>query len=48
MPPTGGYGGNCGVQDAHNLAWKLAAVLKGQAMSHSSTRTRRSGCRWCG
>jgi hypothetical protein len=31
MPPTGGYGGNCGVQDAHNLAWKLAAVLKGQA-----------------
>ena len=29
--PTGGYGGNTGVQDAHNLAWKLAAVLKGEA-----------------
>ena len=31
MPPWGGYGGNSGVADAHNLAWKLAAVLKGQA-----------------
>ena len=30
-PPTGGLGLNCGVQDAHNLAWKLAAVLRGQA-----------------
>lgn len=30
-PPTGGLGLNAGVQDAHNLAWKLAAVLKGQA-----------------
>ncbi len=29
--PTGGYGGNTGVQDAHNLAWKLAMVLKGAA-----------------
>ncbi|MAM72134.1 MAG: monooxygenase [Gammaproteobacteria bacterium] len=29
--PTGGYGGNTGVQDAHNLAWKLAMVLKGSA-----------------
>jgi 2-polyprenyl-6-methoxyphenol hydroxylase-like FAD-dependent oxidoreductase len=24
MPPTGGFGGNTGVADAHNLAWKLA------------------------
>jgi 2,4-dichlorophenol 6-monooxygenase len=30
-PPTGGLGLNGGVQDAHNLAWKLAAVLNGQA-----------------
>ncbi len=29
MPPNGGFGGNTGVQDAHNLAWKLAFVLKG-------------------
>src|SRR5690349_16022156 len=31
MPPTGGFGMNTGVQDAHNLAWKLAAVLEGWA-----------------
>jgi 2-polyprenyl-6-methoxyphenol hydroxylase-like FAD-dependent oxidoreductase len=31
MPPTGGYGGNTGIQDAHNISWKLAAVLAGQA-----------------
>ena len=31
MPPTGGFGLNTGVQDAHNLAWKLAAVLHGHA-----------------
>ena len=29
--PYGGFNGNCGVQDAHNIAWKLAAVLKGEA-----------------
>lgn len=28
MPPNGGFGGNTGVHDAHNLAWKLALVLK--------------------
>jgi 2-polyprenyl-6-methoxyphenol hydroxylase-like FAD-dependent oxidoreductase len=27
VPPNGGYGGNTGIQDAHNLAWKLALVL---------------------
>jgi 2-polyprenyl-6-methoxyphenol hydroxylase-like FAD-dependent oxidoreductase len=31
FPPTGGFGMNTGVQDAHNLAWKLAAVLRGGA-----------------
>ena len=31
MPPTGGFGGNTGVHDAHNLAWKLAYVLRGVA-----------------
>jgi 2-polyprenyl-6-methoxyphenol hydroxylase-like FAD-dependent oxidoreductase len=31
VPPNGGFGGNTGVQDAHNLAWKLAAVIKGEA-----------------
>lgn len=30
MPPWGGQGANTGVQDGHNLAWKLAAVLKGE------------------
>jgi putative polyketide hydroxylase len=31
VPPTGGLGANTGIQDAHNLAWKLAAVIKGEA-----------------
>ena len=31
FPPTGGMGLNTGVADAHNLAWKLAAVLDGRA-----------------
>ena len=31
VPPNGGYGGNTGVQDAHNLAWKLALTLAGVA-----------------
>lgn len=31
MPPNGGFGGNTGIHDAHNLAWKLALVLKGLA-----------------
>ena len=30
-PPTGGLGLTSGIQDAHNICWKLAAVLKGQA-----------------
>jgi len=31
MPPNGGFGGNTGIHDAHNLAWKLAFVLNGHA-----------------
>lgn len=31
LPPNGGYGGNTGIQDAHNLAWKLALAVKGRA-----------------
>ncbi|WP_433579984.1 FAD-dependent oxidoreductase [Nocardia brasiliensis] len=31
VPPTGSFGANTGIADAHNLAWKLAAVLKDQA-----------------
>ncbi|MGW6917295.1 FAD-dependent oxidoreductase [Kitasatospora sp. NPDC054939] len=31
MSPTGAFGSNTGIQDAHNLAWKLAAVLCGWA-----------------
>ncbi|RYE42662.1 MAG: aromatic ring hydroxylase [Hyphomicrobiales bacterium] len=30
-PPTTGLGLNTAIQDAHNLAWKLAAVIKEQA-----------------
>jgi 2-polyprenyl-6-methoxyphenol hydroxylase-like FAD-dependent oxidoreductase len=31
MPPNGGFGGNTGVQDAFNLAWKLGLVISGVA-----------------
>ena len=32
LPPTrGGYGANTGIHDAHNLAWKLKAVLSGES-----------------
>lgn len=30
-PPTGAQGMNTGIQDAYNLAWKLALVIKGVA-----------------
>ena len=44
MPPTGGFGLNTGVQDAQNLAWKLAAVLQhgaGDALLDSYEAERR-------
>jgi putative polyketide hydroxylase len=31
MPPWAGQGANSGISDVYNLAWKLAAVLKGEA-----------------
>lgn len=32
LPPTrGGFGANTGIHDAHNLAWKLEAVLSGRS-----------------
>ncbi len=31
FPPSGGLGLNTGIGDAHNLAWKLAGVLRGWA-----------------
>jgi putative polyketide hydroxylase len=31
MPPAGALGANTAIQDAHNLAWKLAFVLHGLA-----------------
>ena len=34
MPPNGGFGGNTGIHDAHNLAWKLALVIRGHASAN--------------
>ncbi|GGS91842.1 FAD-dependent oxidoreductase [Streptomyces cinerochromogenes] len=31
VPPSGAFGGSSGIADAHNLAWKLASVLRGEA-----------------
>ncbi|BCJ47992.1 FAD-dependent oxidoreductase [Actinoplanes ianthinogenes] len=31
MPPTGAFGASTGIQDAYNLAWKLALVHRGVA-----------------
>jgi len=33
LPPArGGYGANTGIEDAHNLAWKLAAVIRRESL----------------
>ena len=29
--PPGGFGMNTGLQDAHNIAWKIAMVVRGKA-----------------
>jgi 2-polyprenyl-6-methoxyphenol hydroxylase-like FAD-dependent oxidoreductase len=31
MPPNGGFGGNTGIHDAYDVAWKLAAAVTGVA-----------------
>lgn len=33
QPPSGGLGGNTGIAEAQNLAWKLASVLRSEAGS---------------
>ena len=38
FPPAGGFGMNTGVQDAHNLAWKLAACV-GSLTSESNAES---------
>lgn len=39
VPPSGAFGMNTGIQDAHNLAWKLAAVIHGHAGPELVTKT---------
>ncbi len=40
-PPTGAQGMNTGIQDAHNLAWKLALAVSGRAAPGSARQLRR-------
>ena len=45
FPPTGGFGMNSGIQDSHNLGWKLHLVLRGlagEALLHSYAVERRA------
>jgi 2-polyprenyl-6-methoxyphenol hydroxylase-like FAD-dependent oxidoreductase len=37
LPPSGGFGLNTGIQDAHNLAWKLAKAAKAAESARSAT-----------
>jgi putative polyketide hydroxylase len=48
MPPKQGLGVNTAIQSAQNLAWKLAAVLKGQASASllSTYETERRPVAW--
>jgi 2-polyprenyl-6-methoxyphenol hydroxylase-like FAD-dependent oxidoreductase len=38
MPPNGGFGGNTGIHDGHNLAWKLGAGVEGRGRSRGCSR----------
>jgi 2-polyprenyl-6-methoxyphenol hydroxylase-like FAD-dependent oxidoreductase len=45
VSPFGARGANSGIQDAENLAWKLAAVLEGEGGEALIGATTPSGCR---
>lgn len=36
FPPSGGFGMNTGIQDAHNIAWKLSSLIKQENCAHVS------------
>jgi 2-polyprenyl-6-methoxyphenol hydroxylase-like FAD-dependent oxidoreductase len=36
FPPAGGFGMNTGLQDAHNLAWKIAVAAGTRTMHHNN------------
>ena len=38
FPPAGGFGMNTGLQDAHNLAWRVALSLKNSNRSNSNSQ----------
>ena len=40
FPPAGGFGMNTGIQDAHNLAWRLACQLGKDQKGRGSSQTR--------
>ena len=42
-PPTGAQGMKTGIQDAHNLAWKLALAVSGRAAPIPPTPTLLAG-----
>ena len=44
MPPTGGFGLNTGVQDAHNLAWKSRRAEGWASLGLASRHTKPSAC----
>ena len=35
FPPAGGFGMNTGIQDAHNLAWRIATIFHNEVEDHT-------------